>query len=298
MLKNVDVFGYVKTIDGTEFEIRERKKDFNNRLKKLKKIVEASNDSEEHIFYLYQAGSYYGPEDVLSFHFVFDEDTPQTTCDNFLTFLKYTANLSSVLSNSKFNQYLLSQIINNKEKYLTPSVIRELISEHDIYNFKEFIADLPTEYKVVLFTENPTRTKENLAQHKETINSLLKTILEHNLNNEFMFGYRELNILEKNELTISFINLNKNYFDGTLDFNSLKNNIFEKLEDAQYNNLQKIDDYNYIVSSINKNNDGYNSTQIIEDYKTKIASLETENNNILNKQEMINNLFSFLQSII
>lgn len=258
------VYGYVKSADGTEFEIVNRRYDFDREVEKLKsKIDSAGMEPPETVLSLYNNGEYFGAEDVLSIPFVFDDESPERDCKNFLKFLQFASNIASVMSNSRFNKIIISEIISTPA-YLTDSVKREMAHSQDIFEFREFIDGLSPDIQITLFTENPHRTKENMLGIEDTIKRCLCRILESNTNNQFSFGYKELDLLDgSTELCVLLRRMSEEYFDGKFSFESIRALMEQKLEDRQMKILQKIDDISFLIDSIKQADIQYSGKDVI-----------------------------------
>lgn len=305
MFRKKEIFGYVKTKDGTEFEIREKKESFDRQVSKLKsKLYDSSDnslndslddtldDSPDNLC-LYNCGQIYDAEEVLSFPFIFDEESSERNCKNFLKFLRFPANVSAVLVQSTFNKYMIEQIINKENNLISDSVIRELIISQDIFPFYDFISNLPIEMRMVLFTENVYRTKTNMQEYKKLIEDSIKDIIKANISNCFIFGYKELNLIDsENELVVQLLKINENYFDSTFDFKGIINDLKSELENEQYDVLDEMDNIKYIIESVNNNSKPYNKEKILSKYELILSEIKRKYEDYNSKISNLNKIFN------
>ena len=305
MFRKKEIFGYVKTKDGTEFEIREKKESFDRQVSKLKsKLYDSSDnslndslddtlDDSPNNLCLYNCGQIYDAEEVLSFPFVFDEESSERNCKNFLKFLRFPANVSAVLVQSTFNKYMIEQIINKENNLISDSVIRELIISQDIFPFYDFISNLPIEMRMVLFTENVYRTKTNMQEYKKLIEDSIKDIIKANISNCFIFGYKELNLIDsENELVVQLLKINENYFDSTFDFKGIINDLKSELENEQYDVLDEMDNIKYIIESVNNNSKPYNKEKILSKYELILSEIKRKYEDYNSKISNLNKIFN------
>ena len=237
-MKTNKIYGYVISSDGTEFKIVERKTNLERRVNKLKSKLEDNNIELEPVLCLYGGGEYLDVEDILSISFKFDEEHPETGSINFLKMLKFSYNISAVISHSTFNSIMLKYIMNDENKLLTPALATEIVRSQNVFLIDSFIDKFSIPDKVILFTENPYRTESNMQKYKENIIDTIKFILKNNIEGNTIFEYKEYDLLDgDSELRVAIDRLNSDYFENSLNLYEIYDELIETLEESLLSNM-------------------------------------------------------------
>lgn len=254
IFKKPNVLGVVKTKDGTELQLVSREMNLNKQIKRMRETLSNSGVEVSNPICIYNCGEYYDVEDVLDVEFEFDDDSQETGAIKFLEFLQNPVNVSIIISHSKFNDFIIGKMIENSDKYINDSVKRELVLTQDIFSFPDFVKSLPLEMRFTLFTENPYRTAENMANYKNLFYITAKRIILSNTLFELTIGYKEIDILDKQ--SEAFILLNKainEFLKGIVSVNDICEDVIHDVENMQISELSKMDEYDYVIASVKQN---------------------------------------------
>lgn len=287
--KDFEIYGFVKTSDGTQFTIINKKNYDTKQVRKLRSKLQINQQTLPSELCLYNCGEIYDVDDILNMEFCFEDDHPEAGCINFLNMLEFPAKIAAVMHQSKFNQFMIKYILNNP-KMISDSVIKELALTQNILELKDFIISLNPTLKFRFFTENPCRTKENIIKYKENIENLVQDIILSQIQDN---PISNLNFLDDDsECLINLQKLSKDFFNNNIDLIKIKTTI-ENIEiDSELDILIKIEDIDYVISSIENNPNSYNEKDnLIKSFKNKKGLLLEDYKNIEKQKLLITNFY-------